>query len=107
MGKNSLLELEKDLNKLKDRELKDREVKYKREIQKLFFKPIMVSIDNMDKFEQKEMKKIRQVKITWYDWLIDYIPAPIRKGMVVSKIKSSVFLRQTHLSKLYMGEERN
>ena len=35
----------------------------------------------MDKFEQKEMKKIRSIKNTWYDWLINYIPEPIRKGV--------------------------
>ena len=50
--KNSFIESEKDFI-----ELKDREVKIKREIEELFFKPIMVSIDDMDKFEQKEMKK--------------------------------------------------
>ena len=33
----------------------------------------------MDKFEQKEMKKIRAIKSTWYDWLINYIPETIRK----------------------------
>ena len=31
----------------------------------------------MDEFEQKEMKKIRPVKSTWYDWLVNYIPEPI------------------------------
>ena len=36
----------------------------------------MVSIDDMDKFEQTEMKKN-----TWYDWLIDYIPEPITKSV--------------------------
>ena len=41
----------------------------------------MVSIDNMDKFEQKEMKKIRLIKNTWYDWLINYIPEPISKSV--------------------------
>ena len=49
--KNSLLELEKDFIELKDRELKDREVKIKREIEELFLKPIIISIDDMDKFE--------------------------------------------------------
>ena len=34
-----------------------------------------------DKFEQKEMKKIRPVKNTWYDWLINCIPKPIRKSI--------------------------
>ena len=60
--KNSLLELENDFIELKDRELKDREVKIKREIEELFLKPIIVSLDDMDKFEQKEMKKIRPIK---------------------------------------------
>ena len=60
--KNSVLELENDFTELKDRELKDREVKTKREIEELFLKPIIVSLDDMDKFEQKEMKKIRPIK---------------------------------------------
>ena len=63
--KNSLLKLEKDFIELKDRELKEREVKTKREIEELFFKPLSVSEDDMDKFEQKEMKKKRPVKDTW------------------------------------------
>ena len=33
----------------------------------------------MGKFEQKEMKKIRPIKIAWYDLLINYIPEPIKK----------------------------
>ena len=36
---------------MKDIELKDREVKVKREIDEIFFKPIIVSIDDMDKLE--------------------------------------------------------
>ena len=62
--KNSLLELEKDFLELKDRELKNREVKIKRDIEELFFKPIIVSIDDIDKFKQKEMKKVRPIKNT-------------------------------------------
>ena len=65
-AKNSLLELEKDFIELKDRELKDREVKIKRVIEELFFKPIIVYIDDMDKFEEKEIIKIREIKKTWY-----------------------------------------
>ena len=75
----NLLELEKDFIELKERELKDREGKTKWEIEELFFEPSMVSIDDMDKFEQKEMKKIRPNKNTWYDWLINYIPETIKK----------------------------
>ena len=55
--KNSLLELEKDFIELKDSKLEDREIKIKREIEELFLKRIIVSIDDMDNFEQKEMKK--------------------------------------------------
>ena len=37
-----------------------------------FFKPIIVSIDVMDRREKKkEMKKIRPIKNTRYDWLIN------------------------------------
>ena len=60
--KNSLLNLEKDFMELRDRELKDREEKIKREIEEFFYRPIIVSKDDMDKFEEQEMKKIRPVK---------------------------------------------
>ena len=79
--KNSLLELEKDFIEQKDSKLKNREVKIKREIEKLFFELIKVSIDDMDKVERKEMKKIRSIKNTWYDWLIDYIREPVKKNV--------------------------
>ena len=62
--KNRLVELEKYFIESKDRELKDREVKIKREIEELFLKPIILSTDDMNKFEQKEMKKIRPIKNT-------------------------------------------
>ena len=65
--------------KLKDKESEDREGKIKREIEELFLKPIMVSIDDMDKFQQKEMKKITPIKNTWYDQLMNYLSKPITK----------------------------
>ena len=49
-GRNCLLELGKDFIKFKDREFKDRVVKIKGELEELFFKLIIVSIDYMDKF---------------------------------------------------------
>ena len=52
---------------MKDRELNDREEKIKREI---FCKAIMVSKDDMGKFEEQEMKKVRPIKRNWFDWLI-------------------------------------
>ena len=70
---NSLLELVKNFIELEERELNSRDVKVKIQIEELFFKPIMVSLDTMDNFEQKEIKKIRPIKNTWYDWLIGYI----------------------------------
>ena len=66
---DNVLELEKKFVELKGRELKDREVKTKKEIKVLFFKPIIVSTDEMDKFEQKEMNRIRPIKNTWYDYI--------------------------------------
>ena len=53
----------------------------------------------MDKFEEKEMKKISTVKNTWYDWLINYIPEPITKSVGGFKDKVIEFLRQIHLNK--------
>ena len=53
------------------------------------------------------MKKIRPVKHTWYDWLINYIPQPIKKILVLEKIKLLVFLIQIDLNKQCMGQERN
>ena len=94
-GKNNLLELQKDFMELKDIELKDREVKIKREIEEILCQPIFVSIFDMDKFEQKEMKKIRPIETNWYDCLINYIPKPIRKSAggfkdkIVSLFKTS------------------
>ena len=41
----------------------------------------------MDKLEQKEMKKIRLIKNTWYDWLINYISDLVRESVGVFKDK--------------------
>ena len=57
--KISLLELEKDQLELKNRESKKRGVKIKREIEKLFFKAIIVSIDDLDKFQQMPNKGLK------------------------------------------------
>ena len=86
--------------------MRDREVKIKREIEELFFKPIIVSIDDMDRLEKKEMKKIRPFKNTCYDWLINYIPQPVRKSARGFKDKI-VSLFKTHTKTNCMREERN
>ena len=64
--KNNVLQSQFFLE-LKEGELKDIEVKIKREIEELFFKPIIVSVDDMNKFEQKDIKKKRPIKNTCYD----------------------------------------
>ena len=79
--------------------MKDREVKTKREIDELFFKPIIESVDDMDINVKKEMKKIRPIKNTWYDWLINYIPEPIRKIFKTNTPKQTVYGRGKKLSK--------
>ena len=54
-----------------------------------------MSIDDAEKFEQNEMKKIRQIKSTWHDWLINYISEPIRKNVGGFKDKIlSIYLRK-------------
>ena len=69
--KNTFLELENDFIGLKDGKLRERELKIKKI-------PIIVSIDETDRFERNEMKRNRPIENTWY-WLINYIPEPIRK----------------------------
>ena len=57
------------------------------------------------------MKKISPIKNTWYDWLSNYIPEPIRKSVggfkdkIVSLFKTNtpkqtVYGREKKLSKL-------
>ena len=50
--KTSLLELEKYFTEWRDIELKDRKEKKFKKREKLFSKPIIVSKDDMDKFEE-------------------------------------------------------
>ena len=70
--------------------MKDRVVKIKREI------------EDMDRFEEEELKKIRLIKNTWYDWLITYIPKPIRKSVSVLKDKFvSLFKTNTPKQTVY------
>ena len=48
--------------------------------------------------KKKEVKKIRPVKNIWSDWLINYIPEPIRKSVGGFKDKI-VILFMTNTSK--------
>ena len=51
---NCTLEFKKYFMESRDRDLKDREVKIKREIEELFLEPIIESKDNMNRFEEKK-----------------------------------------------------
>ena len=55
--KYNLLELEKDFMELDEIELKDREIKIKRETKKLFLKPLIVPMNDMDRFEKNKERK--------------------------------------------------
>ena len=65
---------------MKDRELKDRGIRIKKEIKRkeLFFKAINMSIIDMNKFEEKEMMKKRPH--AWYDILTNYISGSVKYG---------------------------
>lgn len=67
----------------------------------------MVSIDHMDKFESKEMKKIKPIKNTWYNWLTNYISKPVRKSVDGCKDKIVSLFKTNTLRKPSVGEERN
>ena len=66
-----------------------------------------MSTDDMYQFEQKEMKKLRHIKNTWYDWLISYIPDPIRKSVGGFKDKIiSLFRTNKNKQTMYGREEK-
>ena len=59
-----------------------RHQKYKNKRLENNFKPINMSMHNMNKLEKKELTKRTLTKNTWYDWynwLNNYIPEPIKK----------------------------
>ena len=61
----------------------------------------------MDKFEQKETKKIEPIKNTWYDWLINYIPESVTKIVGDSKDKIvSLFKTSTLKQTVYGGRKK-
>ena len=64
----------------------------------------------MKRFNQKEIKKKRYTKSTWYNWLINYVPGPIRQTVGGFKGKGVCILRQTQLRitvNKTVGAERN
>ena len=70
----------------------------KRGIEELYFKPILVSIDDVNKFEEKEMKNIGPIN----SWLINYMSKVTRK--ITDGFKDevvSLFNTNTHKQTIY------
>ena len=76
---------------MKDLELNDTKAKIKKEIEKLFNKPIIVSKDDMDKFEEHEMKKIRPIIRNWFDWLIKQSVIGKKPKIIRDRLKDTIF----------------
>ena len=89
--KNSLLEFEKDFIQLKDRESKIRKEKLERDIKGLFHKPLIVSKDDMDKFEEQIMKKIRPVITKWFDQVINKNVMGKKPKIIRDELKDKIF----------------
>ena len=67
-----------------------------------------MSLDDMDTLEQSEMKKIRPINNTLFDWLINYIPEPTRKSEGNSKDKiASLFKTNTRTYSVWERKETN
>ena len=89
--KNSLLEFEKDFIQLKDRESKIRKEKLERDIKGLFHKTLIVSKDDMDKFEEQIMKKIRPVITKWFDQVINKNVMGKKPKIIRDELKDKIF----------------
>ena len=89
--KNSLLEFEKDFIQLKDKESKIRKEKLERDIKGLFHKPLIVSKDDMDKFEEQIMKKIRPVITKWFDQVINKNVMGKKPKIIRDELKDKIF----------------
>ena len=89
--KNSLLEFEKDFIQLKDRESKIRKEKLERDIKGQFHKPLIVSKDDMDKFEEQIMKKIRPVITKWFDQVINKNVMGKKPKIIRDELKDKIF----------------
>ena len=90
MLNNQFLALGNFFLESKDRKLKDTEEKIKRETEELFYKPVIVSKDDMDKFEEQEMKKIRPIKRNWFDRLIKRNVMGKKPKIIRDKLKDKI-----------------
>ena len=70
--------------------MKVRKEKIKREIEELLHKLNIVSKDDMDKFEEQEMKKIRPMIRKWSDWLINKNVMREKPEIIRDKLKDQI-----------------
>ena len=82
---------------LKDREFKGRNEKIKKKkrfhkplFHKLFHKLIIVSKEDMDKFEEQEIKKIRPIIRNWFDQLIKQNVMGEKPKIIKEKLKDKI-----------------
>ena len=70
----------------------------------------------MDKFRKKELTKMitstKNIWYAWYDWLINYIPAPILKPVgrvkvqIMSLFKTKDYSKPNHVKPVYGGGKK-
>ena len=70
--------------------MKVRKEKIKREIEELLHKLNIVSKDDMDKFEEQEMKKIRPMIRKWSDQLINKNVMREKPEIIRDKLKDQI-----------------
>ena len=75
---------------LTDRELKDRKEKTKREIEELLYKPLIISKDDIDKFEEQELKRIRPIITKHLEWLINENVMEKKPEIIGDKLKDKI-----------------
>ena len=81
INKQSLI-AKKYFMEMKDRELREREEKIKREI--------IMPKDDMDKFEEQEMKKIKPIKRNLFDKLIKQNVIRNKRKIIRDKLKDKI-----------------
>ena len=83
-------------------ELKHRKEKLKRETEELSYKPIIVLKKDLDKFEEQEMKNIRQIIISWFDQSIVQNVMGNNPIMIRDRLKDKMI---TDILKLFKAKE--
>ena len=83
-------------------ELKHRKEKLKRETEELSYKPIIVLKKDLDKFEEQEMKNIRQIIISWFDQSIVQNVMGNNSIMIRDRLKDKMI---TDILKLFKTKE--